>query len=93
MDLKIQFKFLNIFYFIIYIFSQKKKFKVGPRVPKTGVLKKRPFWAASKGRTNWRQTAFSPCEAELILHPRAPPDRPPRAPLLEAGGLRRSSTM
>ena len=49
----------------------------GFRKPKTGVLKKGPFWAASKGRTNWLLTAFSPCEAELNCTPRAPPGTGP----------------
>ncbi len=64
----------------------KKKFKVAVRPSKTGVLKKGPFWAASKGRTNWRETAFSPCEAELKCTPGGPPrTTPQKAPFAPQG--------
>mgnify|MGYP003424969929 CR=1 FL=1 len=84
----------EIEFLLIKIF--KKKFKVAVRPSKTGVLKKGPFWAASKGRTNWRETAFSPCEAELKCTPRGPPGTPPKRPLFAPQGRQeanRFSTM
>ena len=74
---------------------KKKTTEIGARrAPgsNTGPLKKGPFWAASKGRTNWRETAFSPCEAELNQPPRVPPRTPPGDPL-QTGALTRRSTM
>ena len=56
---------------------KKKKVQGGSRRLQDWGPEKGAFLGASKGRTNWRQTAFSPCEAELKSHPGGPLRTPP----------------
>ena len=58
---------------------EKKSLKWVPQ-PKDWGPEKGAFLGASKGRTNWQGTAFSPCEAELKCTVLAPPGGGPKVP-------------
>ena len=58
---------------------RKKSLKWVPQ-PKDWGPEKGAFLGASKGRTNWQGTAFSPCEAELKCTPGPPPGGSPGHP-------------